>query len=133
MQTEPSGDRVAGIEYGNVVNESDGSYLFTSDVYANSYRTDDRAYENVTVNFYSANQTLITSESIGTIRTGNRETVQKQLTQRPEFIVVVSPSFWKDSNLRIFGLSHKEDGIYVEYRVSEGSLFKSGGVMTTEG
>lgn len=132
MQTEPPGDRAVGIEYGDVINKSGSSYLFSSDVYASAYRTDNRSYDDVTVRFYSGNRTLISSESIGTIRTGNRKTVQKQLTQQPEFIVVISPAFWEDSNLRVFGLAHKEDGIYVEYRVSENSLFRAEEKTTTE-
>lgn len=132
MQTEPPGDRAVGIEYGDVMNKSESGYKISSDVYASSYRTDDRVYDDVTVRFYSENRTLIASKNIGAIETGSRKTIQKQLSQRPEFIVVLSPAFWEDSNLRVYGLSHKEDGIYVEYRVSEDSLFRAGEKTTAE-
>lgn len=132
MQTEPPRDRAVGIEYGDVINESESGYKFSSDVYASAYRTDDRFYDDVTVKFFSENRTLVASKNIGAIGTGSRKNVQKQLSQRPEFIVVVSPTFWEDSNLRVYGLSHKEDGIYVEYRVSENSLFRAGEKMATE-
>jgi hypothetical protein len=132
MQTEPPGDRAVGIEYGDVINKSESSYKFSSDVYASAYRTDDKSYDDVTVEFYSKNRTLIASKNIGAIETGSRKTIQKQLSQRPEFIVVASSTFWEDSNLRVYGLSHKEGGIYVEYRVSENSLFRAAEKTTAE-
>lgn len=122
-QTEAPGDRSVGIEYGDVLNESDEGYLFTSNVYATAHRTDDRTYKNVAVRFYSKNESLINSKDINKISTGERKDIQIQLEQRPEFVVVVSQTFWEDDQLQVFGLVHKEDGVYVEYDVSEDDLF----------
>lgn len=119
MQTEPPGDRTVGLEYGEVVNESVDGYIFSTDVYAVAHRTDNNTYNNVTIVFHERNGDVLNSTKLSSLTTGERKPIKIYLSKKPHFVTIQSPDFWKDEDIHVYGLVHKENGIYIEYGITE--------------
>lgn len=124
FQVEPQGNRQIGFETGRVVASTDGEYVFESRLSGVSHRTENRTYQNVSVEFYSSDRQLLAKKDAPSISTDDQgSVVTVMLDEKPGFIVPVSPDFWEDSNLEVYGLEEMDNGQYDWYRVTSGRTF----------
>jgi flagellar hook assembly protein FlgD len=126
-QVEPPGDRAVGFETGNVVTEADKGYRFSSHLSADAHRTEDRAYEDVEIVFYDSNGEVIRTVRAGRISTSSDgQNISVTLERKPAYVVARTDGFWRDENLRVYGLRWSgSNDTYVSYRVTEEKLMPS--------
>lgn len=126
-QVEPPGDRTTGFETGNVVSEIDNGYRFSSHLSADAHRAEDRTYDGVEIAFYDSNGRVIRTVKAGRISTSaDGKNITVTLERKPAYVVARTDGFWRDENLRVYGLRWSGGNeTYVSYRVTEEKLIPS--------
>jgi len=94
-------------------NTSDSTFYLNGEV-VNSSPGDPPAFQNVTVYLYAQNETLLESQSAGTLRYRANFSIRSDTL--PEYVIVDSPEFWEYGSAL--------DGISVKYyRLTEENYY----------
>jgi len=91
--TDP-GQGTSITHYGNL-NSTSGNFTMDGYIEAATAAPSQQRYKNVTVRFYSENNTLIYQERLGTLENGSRLNTSVELTTIPHYVVFDSPDFWE--------------------------------------